>query len=133
MTRQAFGRTTESGFSTSAIKGAGFVFTSGSIGLDPESGDLPEDIEAQTRNTLLRLHQILKDADTSLANVIKVNVYLDNIEADFDPMNEAYRKYFSEQDISEPPARTTVGCRLPWSKVEMDMVSLASTERRKND
>jgi enamine deaminase RidA (YjgF/YER057c/UK114 family) len=40
-------------------------------------------------------------------------------------MNSAYDAFFRERGITEPPARTTVGARLPWSKVEMDMVALA--------
>ena len=125
MERKAIGVQTEQGFSTSAVRGAGFLFTKGSIGTDPETGELPEDVETQTRNTLERLHKVLEDADSSLARLVKVNVYLNDIEADFDRMNEAYRQYFAAHGIEEPPARTTVGCRLPWSKVEIDMVALA--------
>jgi 2-iminobutanoate/2-iminopropanoate deaminase len=125
MERNAIGRRTEAGFSTSAVRGAGFVFTNGSIGTDPTTGELPDDLEAQTRNTLDRLHKILRDADSNLSKVVKVNVYLDDIESDFDLMNDVYRQFFAEHGIDEPPARTTVGCRLPWSKVEMDFVALA--------
>jgi 2-iminobutanoate/2-iminopropanoate deaminase len=125
MERKAIGRRTEAGFSTSAVSGAGFVFTNGSIGADPTTGELPDDLETQTRNTLDRLHKILRDADSSLSKVVKVNVYLDDIESDFDLMNDVYRQYFAEHGIDEPPARTTIGCRLPWSKVEMDLVALA--------
>jgi 2-iminobutanoate/2-iminopropanoate deaminase len=125
MERKAIGRRTENGFSTSAVSGAGFVFTNGSIGTDPATGELPDDLETQTRNTLDRLHKILRDADSNLSKVLKVNVYLDDIESDFDRMNEVYKQYFAEQGIDEPPARTTIGCRLPWSKVEMDLVALA--------
>jgi 2-iminobutanoate/2-iminopropanoate deaminase len=125
MERKAIGTRTADGFSTSAVSGAGFVFTNGSIGTDPATGELPPDLETQTRNTLERLHRILGDANSDLAHVVKVNVYLDDIESDFDAMNEVYREYFSEHGIDEPPARTTVGCRLPWSKVEMDLVALA--------
>lgn len=125
MERKAIGRRTEAGFSTSAVSGAGFVFTNGSIGTDPTTGELPDDLETQTRNTLDRLHKILRDAESNLSKVVKVNVYLDDIESDFDLMNDVYRQYFAAHGIDEPPARTTVGCRLPWSKVEMDFVALA--------
>jgi 2-iminobutanoate/2-iminopropanoate deaminase len=126
MTRDAIGKQTDSGFSTSAVRAAGFVFTTGKIGTDPVTGELPEDIQSQTVNTLENLRQVLEQAGASLANLIKVNVYLNDIEKDFDAMNEAYRQYLAAQGIDAPPARTTVGCRLPWSRVEMDMVALAA-------
>jgi enamine deaminase RidA (YjgF/YER057c/UK114 family) len=50
---------------------------------------------------------------------------MDEIVNEFEAMNSAYDEYFKAQGITEPPARTTVGARLPWSKVEMDMVALA--------
>ena len=127
MTRRAIGRRTAEGFSTSAVCGAGLVFTNGSIGTDAVTGELPDDLAAQTRNTLERLRTILEEASSSLADVVKVNVYLDDIESDFDEMNDVYRRYFTEHGIDEPPARTTIGCRLPWSRVEMDLVALART------
>jgi 2-iminobutanoate/2-iminopropanoate deaminase len=125
MTREAIGNQTDSGFSTSAVKAGGFVFTTGNIGTDPVTGALPDDIQAQTTNTLENLSRVLEKAGTSLAQLVKVNVYLDDIDADFDAMNEAYRQYLAAHGIDEPPARTTVGWRLPWSLVEMDMVALA--------
>ena len=125
MAREVVGTQRESGFSTAAVKGNGVLFTTGKIGTDPVTGELPDDLESQTRNTLAALEEILKLAGSELGNVLKVNVYLDNIERDFDPMNVVYGEYFAARGIDEPPARTTVGCRLPWSKVEIDMVALA--------
>jgi 2-iminobutanoate/2-iminopropanoate deaminase len=128
MNREVIGKRTQSGFSTSAVRGSGLVFTTGNIGTDPVTGELPDDIESQTSNTLENLNQVLQRAGTSLANLVKVNVYLNDIETDFEPMNEAYRRYLASHGIDSPPARTTVGCRLPWSRVEMDMVALALAE-----
>jgi 2-iminobutanoate/2-iminopropanoate deaminase len=106
------------------VKANGLVVTTGNIGTDPDTGELPLDIESQTRNTLRVLQRILERSGSSLDQVIKVNVYMDEIDAEFDRMNDAYKAYFSEQGITQPPARTTIGCRLPWSKVEMDMIAL---------
>jgi 2-iminobutanoate/2-iminopropanoate deaminase len=122
---EKFGRAEDGGFVTLAVKANNLVFTTGNIGLDPETGELPPDIETQTRFTLATLQKVLEDAGTTLADVIKVNVYMDEIVDEFDAMSAAYGEYFKAQGISEPPARTTVGARLPWSKVEMDMVALA--------
>ncbi len=124
MQREVIVRRSETSVTTLAVKGAGFVYTTGTIGSDPETGVLPDDLQEQTANTLERLRRILESAGTSLDRLIKVNVYLNDIESDFDSMNEAYKKYFDDHGVTEAPARTTVGCRLPWSKVEIDMVAL---------
>jgi 2-iminobutanoate/2-iminopropanoate deaminase len=127
MTRTVIGRQTSSGLSTQAVIANGLVVTAGSIGTDPETGELPPDIEAQTTNTLRTLHGVLDRAGSGLEQVIKVAVYMDEIDTEFDRMNAAYKAYFDEHGITEPPARTTIGCRLPWSKVEMDMIALGET------
>ncbi len=119
------GRTEGDAFVTLAVKVNGLVYTTGNIGLDPETGEVPPDIESQTRFTLDTLVGVLEDAGTTLSEVIKVNVYMDEIVDEFDAMNAAYDEYFKAKGITEPPARTTVGARLPWAKVEMDMVALA--------
>jgi len=124
LSKTVIGRQTSTGLSTQAVKANGLVVTTGSIGTDPETGQLPPDIETQTTNTLRALHGVLERAGSSLEQVIKVSVYLDEIDAEFDRMNAAYKAYFDEHHIVEPPARTTIGCRLPWSKVEMDMIAL---------
>lgn len=113
------------GFSTQAVRAGGLIFTTGRIGTDPTSGELPDDLQSQTRNTLENLHEVLHRAGTDLSNLVKVNVYLDDIDSDFDAMNEVYSQFFTAHGIEAPPARTTVGVRLPWSHVEMDMVALA--------
>ena len=125
MAVEKFGYTEDGRFTTLAVKANGIVYTTGNIGLDPETGELPPDIESQTRFTLMTLHKVLDDAGASLADVIKVNVYMDEIVEEFDAMNVAYRDYFESQGVEQPPARTTVGARLPWAKIEMEMVALA--------
>jgi 2-iminobutanoate/2-iminopropanoate deaminase len=126
MGKTVIGRPTESGsVSTQAVKANGFIFTTGNIGTDPETGELPADIETQTTNTLRTLDGVIQRAGSSLSQVVKVTVYMDEIDDEFDRMSEAYASYFKEHGITEPPARTTIGCRLPWSKVEMDMIALA--------
>jgi 2-iminobutanoate/2-iminopropanoate deaminase len=123
--KTVIGRPTDSGLSTQSVTANGMVFTTGSIGTDLVTGELPADIEGQTINTLRRLVAILETSGTSLEKVIKVTVYMDEIDTEFDRMSAAYKQYFDAHGISEPPARTTIGCRLPWSKVEMDIIALA--------
>jgi len=87
-----------------AVKANGFLFVSGNVGVDPKTGKVPEGgIEAQTRQILENLKELVESQGSSLADTVKVNVYLVNVR-DFPGMNEVYKEYF----VPEPPTRTTV-------------------------
>ena len=106
---------------SSAMIAGNLVFTSGQVGWDPETRETSPSIEDQTVQTLENLKATLEAAGTSLAQVVKVTVYLANV-SDFAAMNEVYRRYFPEN----PPARTTVGVTLARADllIEIDMVAL---------
>jgi len=97
------------------------VFTAGQIALTPE-GDLldEEPIEAQTERALDNVGAILEEAGATFDDVLKVTVFLDDID-DFEAMNETYGDYFE----SAPPARSAVGVGdLPAGvKVEIEAVA----------
>ena len=80
------------------------VFTAGQLPIRPETGEIPDDIPAQTRQCLENLRAILEAAGSGLDKVVKVTVFLASMD-DFAAMNEAYAGYFPEN----PPARSTVG------------------------
>ena len=105
-----------------AIVAGNLIFTSGHVGSVPETGEVPAGIAAQTAQTMENLKSVLEAAGTSLDNVVKVNVYLTDID-DFPAMNEVYRHYFPE----DPPARTTVGITAlarPDLLIEIEMVAV---------
>ncbi|MFQ5968310.1 MAG: RidA family protein [Acidimicrobiia bacterium] len=107
---------------SSAVYARGdFIYTSGHAGFVPETGEAPAGIQAQTEQALENLREVLEAAGTKLEHVVKVNVYLAEVE-DFAAMNEVYRRYFP----SDRPARSTVGARLvrPDLLVEIEMVAL---------
>ena len=80
------------------------VFTAGQLGIDPISGEIvPGGVEAETRQALVNLGSVLKAAGTSLDNVVKTTVFLQNIE-EFGKMNSIYNEFFS----SDYPARSAV-------------------------
>ena len=81
------------------------VFTAGQIPLTTE-GDLLDnaDIDVQTQQALENVQAILEEADTSLDDVLKVTVYLDDI-GDFEEMDDTYETFFD----ADPPARSAVG------------------------
>ena len=82
----------------------GFIFVAGQGGLIPGTKTPIEGgIQAQTRQTFENIKAILAAAGTSLDKVVKMNVYLTDIN-DFAAMNEIYASFFG----AEPPARTTV-------------------------
>jgi len=105
-----------------AVHGNGFVFTMGYMAMDPATGDIsPGTIEHETRLTLQGLARILEAAGTSLARVVKVHVFLADIDGDFDGMNGIYAEFFD----APYPARRTVQARLARGlKVEIDVVAL---------
>lgn len=85
-----------------AIVANGFVFCSGQLGLDPQTGNLVEGIEKQTHQVIKNLEAVLKEAGSELNQVVKTTILLKNI-ADFPKVNEIYGSYFSDHK----PARAT--------------------------
>jgi 2-iminobutanoate/2-iminopropanoate deaminase len=87
-----------------AIKANGFVFVSGQLSLKPGDKELTAgDIGSQTEQVFANLRAILEEAGTSLDNVVKTTVFLQDL-GDFAGMNEVYAKHVGDR----PPARSTV-------------------------
>jgi 2-iminobutanoate/2-iminopropanoate deaminase len=87
-----------------AIKANGFVFVSGQLSLRPGDKELTAgEIGPQTEQVFANLRAILEEAGTSLDNLVKTTVFLQNLD-DFAGMNEVYSKHVGER----PPARSTV-------------------------
>ena len=110
-----------------AIRAGGFLFVSGQIALDPETGAvLDGDAAAQTERLMTSATAILEAGGASLSTVVKTTVYLPDM-AHFAPMNEVYGRFFE----SDPPARSTVAVAgLPRNVlVEIDFVAIATSER----
>ena len=92
-----------------AIAAGGFVFCSGTAGIDPRTGQAPDGIEAQTEQALLNLGAILEEAGSSMADVVKTTIYYADVE-DFARLNEVYARHMPDP----PPARSApANVRLP--------------------
>jgi 2-iminobutanoate/2-iminopropanoate deaminase len=105
-----------------AIKANGFVFISGQLALRPGEKDLMGgEIGAQTEQVFANLRAILEEAGSSLDQLVKTTVFLQNLD-DFAGMNEVYAKYVG----STPPARSTVEvAKLPsGALVEIEAIAL---------
>ncbi len=104
-----------------AVQAGNFVFTSGQLGLDPATGNLvPGGIEAQTRQALKNLGNVLSDAGSGLEFAVKTIVFMKDM-AEFSKMNAVYAEFFSEN----PPARSTVQAELPkGGAVEIEVIAI---------
>jgi len=105
-----------------AIKANGFLFISGQIPVDPQTGQMTAvDAVAQTKQVMENLKAILNAEGLSFIDVVKTTIYLTDI-VDFARMNEVYGTYFD----SDPPARATVQvAALPkGAKVEIEAIAV---------
>lgn len=105
-----------------AIKAGGFVYTSGQVAINPETGEfIGGGIAEQTDRVLRNVAAVLEAAGSSLDRVVKTLVFLADMD-DFAAMNEVYAKFFP----GAPPARSTVqAARLPRdARVEIETVAL---------
>lgn len=94
-------------YSQAIDSGAGIVFVSGQLPIDPASGAFPEGgIKEQTRQSLTNARAILEAAGLGLNNVVKTTVFLADM-GDFGAMNEVYAQFFSEPF----PARSAVAVK----------------------
>ena len=108
-----------------AIKANGFVFVAGQLGLLPGGKEIvPGGVTEQTEQVFANLAAILEAAGSSLEQVVKTTVFLQEM-SDFVAMNEIYAKYFT----GTPPARSTVEVsRLPRDvRVEIEVIAKLSS------
>lgn len=104
-----------------AIEVNGMIYTSGVIGVDPETGAVGETIEAQTKQVFENLKGLLADAGSSLDAAVKTTVFIKNMD-DFGKVNEIYAGYFT----GAFPARSCVEvARLPKDLlIEVEVIAL---------
>ena len=105
-----------------AIKAGDFVYVSGQIPIEPDSGTLiTDDIQKATRQVLANIREILISAGSTLENIVKATIFLTDMN-DFQRVNEVYAEFFPH----EPPARACVEVsRLPKDAlVEIEAVAL---------
>ncbi len=105
----------------------GFVFASGQIPIDPQTGEfVAGGVTEQTEQVFRNLAAVLDAAGSGFEHVVKATVFLADMD-DFARMNEVYGKYFK----TEPPARSTVAvARLPRdARIEIDVVALIAAEK----
>jgi 2-iminobutanoate/2-iminopropanoate deaminase len=87
-----------------AIVANGFVFCSGTAGIDPATGVAPDGIEEQTELALRNLATVLAAAGTSLEHLVKTTIFYADV-ADFATINAVYARHMPDP----PPARSAPG------------------------
>lgn len=102
-----------------AVEVNGILFVSGQLPVNAETGEMPDGIEAQTRQSLQNIGHIISHAGYSFNDVVKTCVLLSDIK-DFAAMNAVYAEFFPE----DKPARVCyqVAALPKGAKVEIDAV-----------
>lgn len=103
-----------------AIDAGALVFVSGQLPINAATGEMPDDVSAQTKQSLENAKAVLEAAGLTLNNVVKTTVFLADM-ADFGAMNAVYEAHFS----SPFPARSAVAVKaLPkGAKVEIEVIA----------
>ena len=104
------------------IRSGSWVFTSGTVGIDPATGKLvPGGVAGETRQALTNLAGTLRAGRTELAHVLKTTVFLVDL-GQFAVMNAVYAEFFPQ----DPPARSTiqVGALPGGASVEIEAVAV---------
>ena len=102
------------------IKSDNFVFTSGQIPINPQSGELIKgDFKSEVKQVLINLNGVLKGGGSSLQQAIKLTVFLTDL-SHFAQVNEIFNEFFPDN----PPARSAVQVSaLPMNaRIEIDAV-----------
>jgi 2-iminobutanoate/2-iminopropanoate deaminase len=107
-----------------AIIAGGFVFCSGTVGVDPQTGQVAEGIEAQTEQALRNISAILNAAGASMADLVKTTIFYADVD-DFAKLNEVYSRYMPDP----PPARSApANVKLPRGLlVSIEAIALLPT------
>ncbi|MEA1915027.1 MAG: Rid family detoxifying hydrolase [Campylobacterota bacterium] len=106
-----------------AIVSGELVYTSGQIALKPDGTLVENDVKKQTRQVFENLRHVLEAAGSSVEQVIKVNIFLDNMD-DFGLVNVLFAEFFGDHK----PARSTVAVQTLPKRVliEIDVVAKAT-------
>jgi len=103
-----------------AINIGDMIFTSGQIPLNADGKLVEGDISDQATQSLTNLSEVLKEAGSSLSNVVKTTIFLSNME-DFAAINKVYANFFGEHK----PARSTVAVKTLPLDVDIEIEAIA--------
>ena len=88
-----------------AVESNGILFTSGQVGIDPETSEMVEGgVEDQAIRVFKNIYAILSESGLDKTSIIKLNVFLKDLD-DFSIVNDTFKEFFGDNEF---PARTTV-------------------------
>lgn len=93
------------GTHTQALRVGDLVFTTGQTGRDPNNGQLQEDLESQTHQTLANIDAILNAAGCTRENIVKINLIMTDIK-NFKAIDQIYAAWIPDRGIAPLPTRT---------------------------
>jgi len=104
------------------VRTGDLLFLSGTVGLDSKRGQLAgKEIEAQARQAMVNLGEVLEAAGSSWDKVVKVTCFLVHAKRDFAGWNKVFKEFFPK----DPPARTTVGADIAMegALIEVELIA----------
>ena len=111
------------------VKSGDLYFVSGQVGVSPETGDAPTDIQSQTSQVMMNMKDVLARYQLDMDNVVKTTIYVTDMEH-FGKVNEIYQGFFG----TPRPARATVAVkelpRVAKTKLLVEIEAIASTSKR---
>ena len=113
----------------SAVTADNLMYLSGQLAFDRDGRLVGDDIESQTRQTLINISKVLADNGASLADVVKINVWLTE-KTDFPGFNKIYAAFFEDGSF---PARSTVVSELlvEGARIEIDAVAILGAAHKR--
>lgn len=108
-----------SAFLSASYKLNGHVFTSGCVGTDPKTGELPESVAEQTENVIANLKTVLEASDSNINRVLKALLFV-SADADMAVVNKIYTLHFVNK-----PARSCVIVSFPNPAIKVELECVA--------
>lgn len=100
------------------------IITSGQIPVDPKTGNVADDIAAQTRQSLDNVQAIVEAAGLKVGDIVKTTVFVKDLN-DFATVNATYEAFFSEHQANFPARSCVEVARLPKDvKIEIEAIAL---------
>jgi len=109
-----------------AVSAGDLVFVAGQVGMNYDTGKLPDEFESQARQAFENLSIVLHASGSSMQNVVKATVWLRNA-GDFEAMNKLYAEYFP----ARPPARSTPIVDLPKPNLLISIEAIAVISKKR--
>lgn len=106
------------GHFSQGIKVNNRIYVAGQPPVNPETGEIPETIEEQTKQAIMNVRSVLEAAGANLEDIVKINTYLTDVN-DFEKYDNVYKQFFTDN----LPVRTTCGCDLKGIPLEIDAIA----------